>query len=316
ALPSNSSPFTYRLGKREFLRGRIGRDADVRELKQTLSEIYTRAKECPGDPLPEGGVAAREAVDAMSHAAHCVVSAPHIDRELVRLLVWVPLTLLDEAVMRAARHMWTTLIVERSDVEILITVELTIAWTWLAQQHLGLFSRRFEPRSPFAAKMSYTPSDKSARSRAYATISRTLAPHMQLIEFVAQRFDAVRHLPYANFGVVSAVLKILQATFDNADRISTNALVRGPLFSLVHLGFKLLGLGFESSPILEARLRDGLYDLAFRWFALPPRWSFSGSKATLAKEILILINTRQTVKGDTPVLRSTPTQTAQWAATA
>ncbi|KAJ2758917.1 phosphatidylinositol-4- kinase, partial [Coemansia nantahalensis] len=264
ALPPNSSPFTYRLGRREFLRGRIGRGADVGALKQALSDIYAQAKERPGQPLPgDSGAAARAAVDAMSEAAHCVVVAPHVDRELVRLLVWVPLTLLDEGVVRAASHMWTALIVERSDVEILIMVELTIAWTWLAQQHLGLFSRRFEPRSPFAAKMSYTPSDKSARSRAYAAISRTLAPHAQVIEFVAQRFDAVRHLPYANFGVVSAVLRILQATFDNAERISTNALVRGPLFTLVHLGFKLLGLGFESSPILESRLRDGLYALAF-----------------------------------------------------
>ncbi|KAJ1728412.1 phosphatidylinositol-4- kinase, partial [Coemansia biformis] len=314
ALPPNASPFTHRLGQREFLRGRIGSGADVGALKQALSAVYSLAKEHPGEPLPEGGVTLREAVDAMSHAAHCVVAAPQVDHELVRLLVWVPLTLLDVGVMRAASHMWTALIVERSDVEMLIMVELTIAWTWLAQQHLGLFSRRFEPRSPFAAKMSYTPSDKSARSRAYAAISLTLAPHLQLIEFVAQRFDAVRHLPYASFGVVSAVLRILQATFDNAERISTNALVRGPLFTLVHLGFKLLKLGFESSPILESRLRDGLYGLAFRWFALPPCWSFSGSKATLAREVQVLIDTRHTVKDDTPVLRTAHAHGDKWAA--
>ncbi|KAJ2205328.1 phosphatidylinositol-4- kinase, partial [Coemansia sp. RSA 518] len=236
----------------------------------------------------------------MSHATHYVVAASHIDRELLRLLVWVPLTLLDDGLMRATRHMWTTLIVERADTEVLVMVELTIAWTWLIQQHLGLFSQHFEPKNPFAAKMSYTPSDKSARARAYAAISRTLAPHMQVIEFVVQRFDAVKHLPYGNFSVVNAILRILQVSFDNQDRITTNALARGPLFTLVHLGFKLLKLGFESNPILEAKLRDGLYRLAFRWFALPPCWSFSGSKPTLAREIQILIDTRHTIKGDTP----------------
>ncbi|KAJ2313754.1 phosphatidylinositol-4- kinase [Coemansia sp. RSA 2705] len=250
----------------------------------------------------------------MSHATHFVVAAPHVDRELLRLLVWVPLTLLDAGLMRATSHMWTTLIVERSEVEVLVMVELTIAWTWLVQQHLGLFSQRFEPKSPFAARMSYTPSDKSARARAYAAISRTLAPHMQLIEFIMQRFDAVKHLPYGNFSVVNAIMRILQVTFDNQDRITTNALARGPLFVLVHLGFKLLKMGFESSPILEAKLRDGLYRLAFRWFALPPCWSFSGSKATLAREIQILIDTRHTVKGDTPVLCTTPLPAAKWSA--
>ncbi|KAJ2764899.1 phosphatidylinositol-4- kinase, partial [Coemansia nantahalensis] len=83
ALPPNSSPFTYRLGRREFLRGRIGRGADVGALKQALSDIYAQAKERPGQPLPgDSGAAARAAVDAMSEAAHCVVVAPHVDREL------------------------------------------------------------------------------------------------------------------------------------------------------------------------------------------------------------------------------------------
>ncbi|KAJ2803096.1 phosphatidylinositol-4- kinase [Coemansia guatemalensis] len=311
-LPPNSSSFIYRLGQRDFLRGCIGRGTDATALKSLLSDIYVAAKERPGEPLPEDFPSTREISESMTHAAHYIIATAHIDRELARLLVWVPLTLLDDSLMRATGHMWTMLIVERPDVEVLIMVELTIAWTWLIQQHLGLFSHRFEPRSPFAAKMSYTPSDKSARARAYAVISRTLAPHMLLIEFLAQRFDSVKHLPYSNFAVISAILRILQVTFDNADRISSNALARGPLFMLVHLGFKLLKLGFESSPILEAKLRDGLYDLAFRWFALPPCWSFSGSKATLAKEIHILIDTRHTVKSDSPVLCSVPSQVGKW----
>ncbi|KAJ2814510.1 phosphatidylinositol-4- kinase, partial [Coemansia furcata] len=216
--------------------------------------------------------------------------------------------------MRATSHMWTTLMVERADIEVLIMVELTIAWTWLIQQHQGLFSQRFEPKSPFAAKMAYTPSDKSARSRGYAIISRALAPHMLLIEFIMQRFDSVKHLPRSNFNVINAILRILQVTFDNLQRITTNALARGPLFMLVHLGFKLLKLGFESSPILETKLRDGLYKIAFRWFALPPRWSFSGSKATLAKEIQVLIDVRHTAKGDTPVLCTAPPLVSRWSA--
>ncbi|KAJ2617380.1 phosphatidylinositol-4- kinase [Coemansia sp. RSA 1365] len=311
-LPPNSSSFIYRLGQRDFLRGCIGRGAGATSLKILLSDVYVAAKERPGEPLPEDFPSMREITETISHAAHYLVATPRIDRELARLLVWVPLTLLDDSLMRATSHAWTMLIVERPDVEVLIMVELTIAWTWLIQQHLGLFSKRFEPRSPFAAKMSYTPSDKSARARAYAVISHTLAPHMLLIEFLAQRFDSVKHLPYCNFAVISAILRILQVTFDNVDRISSNALARGPLFMLVHLGFKLLKLGFESSPILEVKLRNGLYDLAFRWFALPPCWSFSGSKATLAKEIHILIDTRHTVKSDSPVLRSVPSQFRKW----
>ncbi|KAJ2473268.1 phosphatidylinositol-4- kinase [Coemansia sp. RSA 2322] len=312
ALPPNSAPFAYRLGLRDYLRGFIGQGTDVQSLKKALSDIYQLAKDNPGKPLPQDGPSMRDVVDKMHHATHCLVAAPRVDRELARLLVWVPLTLFDEGLMRATSHMWTTLIVERADVEVLIMVELTIAWTWLIQQHQGLFSQRFEPKSPFAAKMSYTPSDKSARSRGHAAISRALAPHMLLIEFIVQRFDSVKHLPHINFNVINAILRILQVTFDNLERVTTNALARGPLFMLVHLGFKLLKLGFESSPILETKLRDGLYKMAFRWFALPPRWSFSGSKASLAKEIQILIDVRHTAKSDTPVLCITPPQGVKW----
>ncbi|KAJ2033758.1 phosphatidylinositol-4- kinase [Coemansia sp. S16] len=315
ALPPNSAPFAYRLGLRDYLRGFIGQGTDVQALKKFLSDIYQLAKENPGMPLPQDGPSMREVVDKMHHATHHLVAAPRVDRELARLLVWVPLTLFDEGLMRATSHMWTTLMVERADIEVLIMVELTIAWTWLIQQHQGLFSQRFEPKSPFAAKMAYTPSDKSARSRGYAIISRALAPHMLLIEFIMQRFDSVKHLPHSNFNVINAILRILQVTFDNLQRITTNALARGPLFMLVHLGFKLLKLGFESSPILETKLRDGLYKIAFRWFALSPRWSFSGSKATLAKEIQVLIDVRHTAKGDTPVLCIVPPQAGRWSAT-
>ncbi|KAJ1951167.1 phosphatidylinositol-4- kinase, partial [Linderina pennispora] len=232
ALATNSSAFSYRLGLRNYLRGHIGHGRDVLALKKALSEIYAAAKENPGMPLPEGGPSLREVIDLLQHATHQVVADAKADRELARLLVWVPLVLFEESVMRAATHMWTTLIVERADAEVLIMVELTIAWTWLIQQHLGIFSHRFEPKNPFAAKMSYTPSDKSARSRGYAVISRSLNPQTLLIEFLLQRFDSVKHLPSVNFNVVNAILRILQASFANCERITTNALARGPLFML------------------------------------------------------------------------------------
>ncbi|KAJ2888022.1 phosphatidylinositol-4- kinase [Coemansia asiatica] len=298
----NASPFNYRLGLRDYLRGYIGRDTDVAALKSQLSAVYAAAIDNPDSPLlPQPLHDIRAVIDRLHHATHYVVAGDSIDRELVRLLVWVPLTLFEERLMRASAHMWTTLIVERPAVEVLLMVEVTVAWMWLVQQHRGLFSQRFEPKNPFAARMSYTPSDKSARARAHASISCALAPHTILIEFITQRFDSVKHLPDTNFNVISATLRILQATFDNASRITTNALARGPLFMLVNLGFKLLNLGFESSPVLESTLRDGLYRMAFRWFALPPRWSFSGSKASIAQEIQILIDTRRAVRGDSPL---------------
>ncbi|KAJ2721683.1 phosphatidylinositol-4- kinase [Coemansia sp. Benny D115] len=297
AAAPNSSSFAYRLSQRDYLRGLIGHGTDVAALKETLAGIYAAACESNEAATPD----IRQVADYLQHATHCVVAASVIDRELVRLLVWVPLTLFDERLMRAAAHMWTTLIVERPLVEVLLMVELTVAWSWLIQEHRGLFAQRFEPRNPFAARMSYAPSDKSARARAHATISRALAPHTLLIDFLTQRFDSVKHLPDTNFDVINATLRILQVTFDSSHRITTNALARGPLFMLVHLGFKLLNLGFETSPILESSLREGLYRLAFRWFALPPRWSFSGSKASLGREIRVLIDTRRAVRGDSPL---------------
>ncbi|KAJ1839862.1 phosphatidylinositol-4- kinase, partial [Coemansia sp. RSA 2703] len=80
-----------------------------------------------------------------------------------------------------------------------------------------------------------------------------------------------------------------------------NALARGPRFMLVALGFRLLNLGFDASPALEARLRRMLYRVALGWFALPPRWSFSGSRASVAREILMLVDARRAVQQDSAV---------------
>ncbi|KAJ2776827.1 phosphatidylinositol-4- kinase [Coemansia interrupta] len=304
----NASSFAFRRGQRDYLRGYIGRGTDVAALKRDLSAVYHAAAAAAAGEAgeaPECGPLedVRAVVERLQHATHYVVAAAAVDRELVRLVVWVPLAMFDERVVRAAAHMWTALLVERPAAEELLMVELTVAWTWLAQQHRGLFSQSFEPRTPFAARMSYAPSDKSARARAHAQISRALAPHALLIEFVARRFDSVKHLAESNFSVVNATLRILQATFDSAARMTTHALARGPLFMLVNLGFRLLNLGFDRSPVLESQLRAALYRVAFRWFALPPRWSFSGSRASVAREILVLADTRRAVLRDAEAAR-------------
>ncbi|KAJ1720103.1 phosphatidylinositol-4- kinase [Coemansia erecta] len=304
----NASSFAFRRGQRDYLRGLVGRGTDVAALKRDLAAVYHAAAAAAAAAPPPGDSDAepacgplgdvRAVVERLQHATHYVVAAAAVDRELVRLVVWVPLAMFDERVVRAAAHMWTQLLVERPASEELLMVELTVAWTWLAQQHRGLFSQRFEPRTPFAARMSYAPSDKRARGRAYAQISRALAPHALLIEFLARRFDSVKHRAECNFSVVNATLRILQATFDAAARLTTNALARGPLFMLVNLGFGLLNLGFDHSPVLESQLRRALYQVAFAWFALPPRWSFSGSRASVASEIRVLVDTRRAVLRD------------------
>ncbi|KAJ2851097.1 phosphatidylinositol-4- kinase [Coemansia brasiliensis] len=290
-LPPNAAPFAARLSQRALLRAQ---SADVSSLKRSLATVLEHARANPGDALPGGTAAAQEVVLLLFSAAHAVAAAG--DRELLRLLAWVPVALLDTYVMRAAQFAWTMLVVDVPARESLLMAELSVAWTWLAQQHLGLFSRRFEPKQPFAAKMSYSPSDKSSRARAFAEISRALDPHRQLIEFLAQRFAAVRHISNIRTSIVAAVRRIMRATFDYRDRLSSSALARAPLFMLVRLGFSLLSLKTEPSQTLDISLRDGLFKLALRWFALPPCWSFSGSTPELAQEVQILIDVHRVVK--------------------
>ncbi|KAJ2652386.1 phosphatidylinositol-4- kinase [Coemansia sp. RSA 1250] len=290
-LPPNAAPFAARLSQRALLRAQ---SIDVPSLKRSLATVLEHARANPGGALPGGAAATQEAVLLLFSGAHAVAAAG--DRELLRLLAWVPVTLLDSYVMRAAQFAWTMLVVDVPARESLLMAELSVAWTWLAQQHLGLFSRRFEPKQPFAAKMSYSPSDKSSRARAFAEISRALDPHRQLIEFLAQRFAAVRQISDVRTSIIAAVRRIMRATFDYRDRLSSSALARAPLFMLVRLGFSLLSLNTEPSQALDASLRDGLFKLALRWFALPPCWSFSGSTPELAQEVQILIDVHRMVK--------------------
>ncbi|KAJ1913145.1 phosphatidylinositol-4- kinase [Mycoemilia scoparia] len=308
-LADNSSPFLYKLGELCYVAGHQLVPSDIQELKQELAVIYQDARDSPYSHREHEQGHTRTAV-LLSRITRIIVHQNKPDPELLRLLIWVPLVLSKETIMRSAIYQWTTVVIERPALELLILVELTIAWSWMIQKQLGLFSRRFQHKNPFDAKVLYAPSDKSARSRAHDEILGMLAPQVLLIEFLTHRFDATRHqLHYPD--VVKPMIQILQQTFKHNDRLSTNSLSRNARFQLINLGFKLLRVGFNNS-VMEANFREGLYNLAFTWFMSSPLWSFSGNITSIVSEIRVLVQTRQALNNDHPVLKSGPTTVHSW----
>ncbi|KAJ1674664.1 phosphatidylinositol-4- kinase, partial [Spiromyces aspiralis] len=308
-LADNSSPFVYKLGERCYIRGYHPCAGDIAVLKQQLASVYKVVKERPGQYHVGDSDRTRIAL-LLSRTADIIISQRKPDIELVRLVVWVPLALSHEPIMRSAIHQWTHIVVERPSTELLVMVELTIAWSWMIQKRLGIFSKKYQHRNPFDAKVIFAPTDKSAKSRAHSEIAQMLAPQVLLIQFLAHRFDATRHQLHHR-DIVKPMITVLQHTFMHMDDLSTNAMTRSARFQLVNLGFKLLRIGFNN-PVVENNFREGVYKLAFKWFEGPPLWSFSGNMSSVASEVRVLTQTRQALKNDELLFKSDTRSLRGW----
>ncbi|PVZ98929.1 hypothetical protein BB558_005067 [Smittium angustum] len=289
----NASAFLYNYGEQCFISGRSFDSNSLYCIKSEMYEIYKNVRNGSNFEISLSELSKVSSLLAIMGSA--LVNQPNLDMELVRLLVWVPVTIFQKAVLQQAIYVWTRIVVERPDAELAIVVELSIVWHWIIQNSHGVFTQNFEPKNPFDVRMSYVPSDKTARSRVYEAISKELQPHRLLITFLLHRLDAAWNKPGSSHVIVDTVIRILQLTFDNIDKMSNNALARYERFQLVLMALKVLQWPFPDW-IAEARFREKIFDLAFSWFTEIPKWSFSGNKYQLTSEVKILIDTHFTLQ--------------------
>ncbi|OLY85763.1 Phosphatidylinositol 4-kinase stt4 [Smittium mucronatum] len=287
-LSDNASSFLYKYGEQCFINGRNYDSDSIYHIKAKLSEIYKISKS--GKSVSFSSSELSRISSLLAIAGSVLVRKKALDMELVRLLAWVPVTIFQSSLMQQAIYVWTNIVVERPDVELVIIIELSIAWHWIIQNNHGVFTQLFEPKNPFDSRMSYVPSDKSARSKAYNSMSKELMPQRLLVTFLLHRLDASWSRPANNRSIADTMIRILQLTFENVDRMSTAALSRYERFQLVYMGLKVLRWRFPDW-VSEARFREKLFQLAFSWFFTLPKWSFSGNKSLLAIEITLLIDT-------------------------
>ncbi|KAI8869090.1 hypothetical protein GQ42DRAFT_163680 [Ramicandelaber brevisporus] len=326
-LADNSSGFVLKHGARCFYDGQAQALRDVQvsdtalaaDIKEKLEAVAKQAAQRASAASASGPAAASSAQavpeldlstlpSLFGRARSTIATLKTLDAELIRLLVWIPMHVFTDNVMQMAVSTWAQLIAERPETELVIMVELAVCWAHLALHRRGLFTQRFCPRNVFEAKMQYAPSDKGSRQRAFAIISQEIKPHETLVQFLLNRFDVTR---FQSPDVVLTMTRLMQVTITHRALLSTHMLARKGRFQLVLLCFKLLQCPFPS-PIAESLFRRGVYNMAFDWFSMAPRWSFSSAKQALKAELLVLIDCHAHIRRDKEVLDSRVRGVISW----
>ncbi|KAJ1970717.1 phosphatidylinositol-4- kinase, partial [Dimargaris xerosporica] len=302
-----ASGFLFRFGRHMFYQGeqhgwssKAVQTQASHSVLEDLQGLYQRARQ--GESLT---------VDTLYPVlcqAAALVKTPSASRhDVLKLLCWLPVHVFTHDVMKAAITVWTGIIIDQPELEPAIIAELVACWTWTIRHRRGLFAERYSPRNPFCSKMSYAPSDITARHRAYKSISHAFNPHVTWILFLTARVDATQfHHP----DTALLMIRFFQLTFPHVAHLNTNSLARQGRFLLVRLGLKLLE-GFFASPIVEFQFRKHVYHLALAWFVTPPRWTFSGNKRSISEELRLLMDCYYRVEADLQT-ESTAGQHVQW----
>ncbi|PVV03814.1 hypothetical protein BB560_001688 [Smittium megazygosporum] len=295
----NSSAFMYKYGERCFINGKKFNPESLDIIKYELFLLYTSPKVRKN--IRKSSETRNKVSNLLAISGSILSKQKYLDTDLLKLLVWVPVTIFDHQILQQAIYVWTSAMVDRPSLELAIMVEISIVWHWVIQNDHGIFTQKFEPKNPFDTKLSYNPSDKSARSKAHTSISKELLPQRLLVSFLLHRLQISSTDAEKARALSSTLIRILQLTFENMEKVSNSALARYERFQLVYIGLTLLEFNFPDW-ISESRFREKVFDFAFSWFSKAPKWSFSRDKEMLALEVKLLIDTHNVLQSMNPQL--------------
>ncbi|KAI9489020.1 hypothetical protein BDB00DRAFT_771435 [Zychaea mexicana] len=242
----------------------------------------------------------------MLRAAAVIVSLKDVHPDLVSYLVRIPAQIFTPESIDIATSVWNWVLVERPDVEKRLMVEMLNMWRWSHRHRKGLFSPHLSYKNPFDSFMTYEPSDPSVRQETQRKAEELFTPHITWISFLQSRLNAICH---HDKYIVGLFTRLLEETFHNARLMSTHALSRQPRFYLVLLGFRILQ-SFRMEAVAEHRFRTLVYDSAFCWFSLSPKWHYGSRKNYILQEYKLLSDVYNAVNRDMPrlahILTSSP----------
>ncbi|CDS12547.1 hypothetical protein LRAMOSA04741 [Lichtheimia ramosa] len=234
----------------------------------------------------------------LHRAAAYAIALPKVHPDLIRYLVRIPVYMFTPESLDIGTTVWNWMLVERADVEKRLMVEMLSMWHWAQKHRKGLFSPVLNSKHPFVAKMTNDPSDKAMVDSSHRVASFLFSPHMSWIKFLSSRFYSIRH---RSKHLVNMFVRMLQESFQNAHLMSTHALARSVRFQLLLLGTKVLQ-STRMEALAEHKFRSLVFDCAFNWFSLEPKWHFGSRKSLALMEYKILNDFYNAVVNDTPNL--------------
>jgi phosphatidylinositol 4-kinase len=239
--------------------------------------------------------------------ASFIVSLPEVHPDLLSYLVRIPVHIFTPESLEIGTDVWNWILVERPDIEKRLMVEVLNMWSWAQRYRKGLFSSRMDSKHPFVSRMTYAPSEKATIDKNNRAMSLLFTPHVTWIKFLTSRFYAIRH---RSKPLISMLVRLLQDTFHNSHLMSTHPFARLPRFQLLFLGMKILHSS-QMEALAEYRFRSLVYDSAFNWFSLAPKWHYGSRKTYALVEQKILTDFCNVVVNDTPKLTDLVTSSTQ-----
>ncbi|KAI8097412.1 uncharacterized protein BX664DRAFT_326316 [Halteromyces radiatus] len=274
--------------------GNSGSDAMEKQVGYVLKALETLAE----DIKQTRDVSVERLNSTLHRAAGFTIALPHVHPDLIRYLVRIPVLLFTPESLELGTSVWTWILVERPEIENRLMVEMLGMWSWAQRHRKGLFSPVLNVKHPFVSKMTYAPSDKAIRDNTIRVASFLFSPHVTWIKFLSSRFYAIRH---RSKHLVNMFIRLLQESFQNAHLMSTHSLACYSRFQLLRLGLKMLQ-SCRMEALAEHKFRSLVYDAAFNWFSLTPKWHY-GSRKSQALMLYKLLNDFYTaISNDTPNL--------------
>ncbi|KAG0179232.1 phosphatidylinositol-4- kinase [Apophysomyces sp. BC1034] len=234
----------------------------------------------------------------LHRAAGFIIALPKVNPDLVHYLVRIPVYLFTPESLDIGTSVWNWVLVERPETEKRLMVEMLGMWNWAQKHRKGLFSPILNVKHPFVSKMTYVPSDKAIRDNNQKAAVFLYSPHVTWTKFLSSRFYAIRH---RSKHLVNMFVRLLQESFQNAHLMSTHPLSRYARFQLLRLGMKILQ-STKMEALAEHKFRSLVYDAAFNWFSLEPKWHYGARKSLVLMDYKLLTEFYNAVSNDVPNL--------------
>ncbi|KAI9887006.1 MAG: phosphatidylinositol-4- kinase [Watsoniomyces obsoletus] len=230
-------------------------------------------------------VSDNELRDILHRAAVVSCSAGEGSCAMVHRLVAIPFAIFTKQAISLGISLWLSVINDHPTLEARLLVDIAVHWQDTVQKRLGMFDSRLNHQDPFYEKKEFAPSDKDATARRQRAVTRLIAPHLQLLQFLIDHFNATR------LGSVH-VQRVYQRLVMNTLAELTHP-TGHPLTREVHFHFILFSLVvLKHSSALDAwgqwKLKDAILSAGLSWFSFPPRWSFGGNRLQVKAETHIL----------------------------
>ncbi|KAI8636242.1 hypothetical protein BD408DRAFT_487034 [Parasitella parasitica] len=285
----------------EFLIGLRAQAADPQsgsELSDQIPFVLEALTSLSQDIKDRKTVSVERLYRVMHRSAGFAVALPAINVDIIRHLVHIPVLMFTPESLEIGTTVWNWILVESPKVENKLMIEMMGMWGWAQRHRKGLFSPLINAKHPFVSKMTYTPSDKAISDSNHRIATFLFTPHITWIKFLSCRFYAIRH---RSKHLVNMFIRLLQDSFQNADKMSTHSLARYARFSLLRLGLKILQSA-RLEALAEYKLRLLVYDAAFNWFTQSPKWHYGARKSLALMELKMMADFYNAVLNDSPSL--------------